>query len=106
MTDIATMLKAAQAKKISLRLKEDDIGLLIKYKSQITAFKKFCCKCGTDGFEEINFFDLGLGFFIALGVNGDSDTGEAFYDAHRLSSICRYTIQYWESEWVKTCNNS
>lgn len=74
-------------------------ALLEKYPDQVAAFRKFCIEHGSDdAFEETDFTGLALGFFIALGVLGDSGTGETFYDASVLGTICRYNLQYWEGE--------
>lgn len=80
----------------------DDHGLLERYATEVAAFRKFCIEGGEDlVFEETNFKDLSLGFFIALGVTGSTvpeDNGAPFSDAYRLATITRYTLQYWEGE--------
>jgi hypothetical protein len=73
--------------------------LLAQYAEQVAAFRKFCIEHGGDAaFEETDFTGFSMGFFIALGVVGDSGTGEAFYDASMLASYCRYRLQYWEGQ--------
>jgi hypothetical protein len=79
----------------------NDEAALETYKVAVNAFKLFCAASdkpetwedtvidyiGDDPFEEINFYDVSLGFFIALGVPWD--------DAFRLARIVRYDFQYW-----------
>jgi hypothetical protein len=78
-----------------------DEELLKKYAEQVAKFRKFCIECGDSvTFAEVNFYDLSIGFFVALGIDGDSGTGEQFYDAGRLAVICRYHLQYWEGETI------
>lgn len=73
--------------------------LTSQYVEEIAAFRKFCIEHGDDPtFEEVDFKDLSLGFFIALGVTGDGGTGETFYDAWLLGTYCRYRLQYWEGQ--------
>lgn len=61
-------------------------------------FQKFCrdskkltaeqrAYLGDDPWDEIDFHDLSLGFFVAKGVD--------LIDAYDLARICRYTFQYW-----------
>jgi hypothetical protein len=72
--------------------------LVKQYAAEVKAFRKFCVEHGDDPvFEETDFGSLSLGFFIALGIIGDSGTGESFYDALMLDTICRYTFKYWRS---------
>lgn len=48
-----------------------------------------CLKSGeVDPEEELDWFALSLGFFLAAGLNID--------DAHRLSIWARYDAQYWQ----------
>lgn len=73
------------------------------YASEIAIFEKFCRTLppGSDEgcFREINFYDLSIGFFIALGVTKNTlypDEDEPFCDAFHLAILCRYTYQYWQ----------
>lgn len=59
-----------------------------QYKPQVDAWLAFYNSDAHDeAFEDSHFESLALGFFIALGVTGDSGTGEKFYDACRLAYI-------------------
>lgn len=73
--------------------------LLETYEKQVEAFKQFCLQlddtCGNDSLDEVDMYDLSVGFFIALGVIGDSGMGEPFYDAFCLATVCRYDFEYW-----------
>jgi hypothetical protein len=78
------------------------LELLTKYADQVAKFRELCIKHGShEVFEQVDFHNFSFGFFIALGVTGvtgDSSTDELFYDAHILSTICRYNLNYWEGE--------
>jgi formate/nitrite transporter FocA (FNT family) len=64
----------------------DKAALAEKYPTQVAAWKEFYVKdASDDAFEETHFESMAAGFFIALGVLGDSGTGEAFYDALMLA---------------------
>ncbi len=52
------------------------------------AFKRFCLQYGEDErFEDLNWYDMSVGFFMALGLTPD--------EARELANECRYTNQYW-----------
>ncbi len=60
--------------------------LVLKYATQVATWKAFYAGEAHDAaFEDSHFESLALGFFIALGVDGDSGTGEAYHDACRLA---------------------
>ena len=83
-------------------MKKEYSDLLDKHRNHVLEFKAFCLGGGQDdAFEEINFRDLSIGFFIARGITGDGGTGEAFYEAFVLASICRYTLQYFDGTGEK-----
>jgi hypothetical protein len=87
---------------MSYSLEEENKALLKTYAYQVSKFREFCILHGTAAaFDDADFSDLSLGFFIALGVTGDSGTNEPFYDAFVLSTVCRYTLQYWEGEQLE-----
>jgi len=81
---------------------EKDEQLLKKYKEQVDKFKEFCLKLSPKAndaaFDDVNFYDLSLGFFIALGVvENTTCPGEysPYADAHCLAAVCRYHFKYW-----------
>lgn len=75
---------------------KDDKQVIEKYKKEIELFKDFCSKFGNSGrFEEINFYDLSLGFFMALGLTDNLDNPGLESPAFALARICRYDFQYW-----------
>jgi len=64
----------------------DQSEIVARYPTQIAAWKKWYAEHSHKGaFEEAYFESLALGFFIALGVDGDSGTGDEFYDASMLA---------------------
>jgi hypothetical protein len=82
---------------------DKDKVLLEKYKDQVAKFKTFCegvtPQMDRTVFDNINFYDFSVGFFIALGVVDNSiypDENEPFADACSLARICRYDFQYWQ----------
>lgn len=77
-----------------------DDELLRKYAEQVQRFRVFCVsltpKTNDAAFDDTDFYDFSLGYFVALGVVEDSSgEGEPFLDAHSLARICRYRFQYW-----------
>jgi hypothetical protein len=73
-----------------------------QYAEQVEAFKQFCIAptSRARALEDLDWKDLSMGFFIALGVTGDSSgENDPYYDASMLSIYCRYRLQYWEGEW-------
>jgi hypothetical protein len=80
---------------------EERAALIAKYPAEIEAFKEFCMQSnkpelwteeereelGDEPYEEIDFYGLSLGFFIAKGVK----QSDAFY----LATTVRYHFQYW-----------
>ncbi len=60
-----------------------------KEKQTIQAFKKTVCDRSdkVDPYEELDWFALSYGFFIAKGIEIER--------AHELSSWVRYNEQYW-----------
>lgn len=51
-------------------------------------FKDFCETSGNDTrLEEINWYDMSIGFFISFGLSID--------DAEKLAIEVRYKEQYW-----------
>jgi hypothetical protein len=79
--------------------------LLEKYAKEVAIFREFCILHGSkQSFEEVDFHNFSMGFFIALGVGKDgnvlnsTDPDDEFFDPHVLSTICRYDFQYWEGE--------
>lgn len=78
---------------------QKDKDLLDKHKTEVDKFREFCILYGDHAaFDESDFSDVSLGFFIALGITGDGGTGEMFFEAYHLSTICRYKLQYWQGE--------
>lgn len=71
--------------------------LMEEYGEEIEKFKAFCTSPLEGEFDEIEFYDLSLGFFIALGVTKDTinNPPEPFGDAFGLALLCRYTFHYW-----------
>lgn len=78
-------------------LAPDDLALLEAHGAVMQKFKAWCQSLTCNTFEETDFTDLAMGFFIALGVVGDGGPtiAEPYYDAHRLGSLARYTYKYW-----------
>lgn len=77
----------------------EHLPMVQKYQREVDAFRTFCIQHGySETFAETDFNDLSLGFFIALGVTGDSGTGEDFHDAQILALVCRYDLEYWTGE--------
>lgn len=77
-------------------------NLLQRYAHEVKRFKAFCEGLAPEtneaAFGETDFYDLSVGFFIALGVTGSefaSGEDDPFSDAHRLATVCRYTFGYW-----------
>ena len=80
---------------------EDDKEILNKWVIEVEAFKQFCIRSnkpemltdeeidyvGKEPYEEINFYDLSIGFFMAKDV--------PLIDSFKLASITRYDLQYW-----------
>jgi hypothetical protein len=75
-----------------------DKELIEKYRDDIELFKKFCInssnisaadrfEVGNEPYDEVDFYDLSLGFFAARGIN--------IPDTFSLAIICRYDFGYW-----------
>ena len=84
---------------------KEDTLLITKYATQVAAFRRDCCDAKDDAeaddywARDLNFFDLSIGYFIAKGITGDSSEENCkYYDAHRLASIIRYELQYWNKK--------
>ena len=79
-------------------LSKDDTSLAFKYAPELNAFRKVCETWGEAScFEETDFYDFSVGFFIALGITGDSINSPpvTLSDAFSLARISRYHYQYW-----------
>lgn len=82
-------------------LTTEDKACLERNAAAVEAFKQFCQTkvsgnftpeevdyFGEEPFEEVNFYDLSLGFFIASGCS--------LVDCFDLARITRYNLQYWD----------
>lgn len=59
-----------------------------KYAAEIAAFKRVCEQSAkVDPNDERDWYDLSIGFFLALGVS--------IADTHTLAGIVRYQLLYW-----------
>lgn len=85
------------------RLDAEEREVVARHEEAVAKFRDFCDTkagggnrltveerdyLGNDPFEESDFHDLSLGFFIALGV--------PLNDSFDLARITRYDFQYWQ----------
>lgn len=103
-TQVTSRLAFLAGDKVSRPLEQEDIDLIARWPEQFGKFRQFCLDHSDhETFEESDFNDLSLGFFIALGVIGEApkeplpedEEDMMFYDAAVLGTLARYVFQYW-----------
>ena len=73
---------------LGFKVEADRIATLKANENHVKAFKKFCEDNSKNEYlDEIHWYDLSIGFFMARGLSVS--------DSVILALFCRYTAQYW-----------
>lgn len=66
------------------KLDKEESALVLKHNTVLLAYRDFCDNLDEDTYDDVQFHDLSLGYFLGKGVKDD----EAFH----LAALCRYAL--------------
>lgn len=78
------------------KLTDEERALVTEHFGAMQEFKEFCdLQHQGTAFNDSDFTDLSLGFFIAKGITEDLMNDDVDAPAFALARLARYVFQYW-----------